>query len=48
MFHTFIDIGSCSLHVLHGSLKTGTDKSLWKIKETMKGTFYVLHDTPAR
>ena len=32
MFHTLIDIGSCSLHVVHGSLKTGIDKSLWKIK----------------
>ena len=48
MFHTLIDIGSCSVHVVHGSLKTGIGKSSWKIKETMKGTFYVLHDTSAR
>ena len=48
IFHTFIDIGSCSLHVVHGSLKTGTNKSSWKIKKTMKGVFYVLHDTLAR
>ena len=48
MFHTPIDIGSCSLHAVHGSLKSGINKSSWKIEETMKGTFYVLHDAPAR
>ena len=48
MFRTLIDIGSCSLHVVHGSLKSGIDKSSWKIKQTLKGAFYVLHDTPAR
>ena len=48
MFHTLIDIGSCSLHVVHGSLKTDIRKSSWKIKETMKGAFYALHDTPTR
>ena len=48
VFHTLIDICSCSLHVVHGSLKTGIDKSSWKIKETMKGAFYVLRDKPAR
>ena len=47
-YHTLIDIASCSLHVVHGSLKSGIDKSSWKIKETLKGAFYVLHDTPAR
>ena len=46
--HTLIDIGSCSVHVVHGSLKTGIGKSSWKIKETMKGAFCVLHDTSAR
>ena len=27
MLHTLINIGSCSLHVVHGSLKTGINKS---------------------
>lgn len=45
MFHTLIDIGGCSLHEVCYSLKTGIDKSSWKIKETMNGTFYMLHDT---
>ena len=32
MFHTLIDIGSCNFHVCtYGSLKTGIDKSSWKI-----------------
>ena len=47
-FHTLIDIGSCSVHVVHGSLKTGIGKNSWKIMETMKGAFYVLRDTSAR
>ena len=47
MFHILIDIGSCSLHVVHGSLKTGSNKRSWKIKEIMKAAFHVLHDTPA-
>ena len=47
MFHEFIDFGSCNLHIVHGSLKTGTEKSSWKLKKILKGTFHVLHDTPA-
>ena len=48
MLHTLIDIGSCSFHVAHGNLKSGINKNSWKTKESMKGVFYVLHDTPAR
>lgn len=48
MLHTLIDIGSCSLHIVHGSFKTGAKKSNWNIKETLRGVFQILHNTPAR
>ena len=25
MFHSLLDIGSCSLHIIHGSSKTGAE-----------------------
>ena len=46
--HSLIDIGSCSLHVVHGSLKTGEEASDWKLKKIMKSAYYILHDSPAR
>ena len=47
-FHSIIDIGTCSLHTVHGSVKTAFDKSNMKIKETLKGGFQLLHNSPAR
>ena len=38
-FHSIIDIGTCSLHTVHGSVKTAFDKYNMKIKETLKGGF---------
>ena len=32
-----VNIGSCSLHIIHGVFKTGAE-----------GAFHFLHDTPAR
>ena len=48
IFHSLIDIGVCSLHVIHGAFKTGAEKSGWKLKATLKGSHKILHDTPAR
>ena len=39
MFHKLIDFGSCNLHILHGNLKTGAEKSGWKLKKILKGAF---------
>ena len=47
-FHSMIDIGSCNLHIVSGSFKTGAEKSSWNISETLKGSYQILHDTPAR
>ena len=38
-FHSLISIGSCGLHIAHGSLSRG---------ETKSGVYYVLHNSPAR
>ena len=48
MVHSLIDIGSCSLHIVHGSFKTGAEKTGWNLKALLKGSFQILHDTPAR
>ena len=43
-----IDIGTCELHVVHGAFKCGIERTDWNIKETLKGSHQLLHDTPAR
>ena len=42
-----IGIGSCSLHIVHGAFQTGVRKTDWTIKETLKGSHKVHHDTLA-
>ena len=46
--HNLIDIGSCSLYIIHGAFKTGAESSGWNMKVILKGAFTILHDTPAR
>ena len=48
LVHSLIGIGSCSLHIVHGSFKTGAEKTGWNLKALLKGLFQILHDTPAR
>ena len=43
-----VDIETCGLHTLHGSFKTGIEKSEWEMKSLMKSSFRILHDSPAR
>ena len=38
-----INNGSCGLHINHGPFKTGVEVTDWN----MKGSFQVVHDTPA-
>ena len=44
----FTGICSCNLHSVYGTFKTGAEATDWEIKKTLKGAFYLLHDTPAR
>ena len=46
--HQLIDMGSCSLHIIHGALRTGEIKSEWDLKHILKGTYQILRDSPAR
>ena len=46
-FHSLVDIGSCSLHIDHGALKTGAEKSEWGLKKFLKAAYTILHDSPA-
>ena len=45
--HQLIDIGVCSLHAVHAALKTGEKKSYFDVSKVMKGSYYLLKDTPA-
>ena len=33
---------------MHGSFKTGTEKTGWNLKSLLKDSFQILHDTPAK
>ena len=46
-FHSLINIGSCGLHIVHGSFSQGKTKSGWSLKKISKGIYYVLHNLPA-
>ena len=43
-----INIGSCSLHTVHGALKTAVESTSLNIKQTLKGIWQILHESPAR
>ena len=43
-----INIGSCSIHTVHGALKIALESTSWRIKQTLKGIWQNLHESPAR
>ena len=45
---SLINIGSCSLHVLNNTFKTGANATRWNLHKLMKACFQILHDSPAR
>ena len=36
---SLIDIGSCSLHIIHGAFKTGSEATNWKLDKVLKGVY---------
>ena len=40
--------GSCVLHILHGSFKTGENATEWKLAKILKGLYILFDDSPAR
>ena len=48
LFHTLVNLGTCSLHSDHGAIKTGAEKVPWNTKKIIKGSFQILHRSPVR
>ena len=46
--HQLTNIGTCGLHIIHGSFKTGIKVTDWNIKAIAKSAFQILHHSPAR
>ena len=46
-YDSFIDMGTCSLHSVHGAVKSGVESTSWGIKDILKVGFNLFHDSPA-
>ena len=46
-YHSLIGICTCSLHSMHGAVKSIVESTSWDIKDILKGGFNLLHDLPA-
>ena len=47
-YPNLLDVGSCSLHVVHGTFRTGMKQTGWGIDLLLKSLYSHLHETPAR
>ena len=45
-YHKLIDIGSCSLHIVHGAFRAGAEQSECELKKFLKEAFTVFHNSP--
>ena len=45
---SLIDIGSCSLHVVHGAFRTGVQKTKWSIDGILRALYNLFNDSPAK
>ena len=43
-----IQIGTCGLHTIHGSMKAGVKNSNWNIGKILKAAWKLLDEAPAR
>ena len=43
-----IDIGSCSLHVVHGAFRTGVQKTKWGIDSILQAVYNLFPNSPAK
>ncbi|KAJ8043765.1 hypothetical protein HOLleu_11016 [Holothuria leucospilota] len=43
-----LNIGSCGLHIVHGSLQKGVTASGWNLASLLRALWQLFHDTPAR
>ena len=47
-FPDLLNIGSCSLHILHRAFQCGAEASGWGMKSILSKLFYLFHQTSAR
>lgn len=45
---SLLNIGSCGLHIVHNSFKSGAVASGWDIESVLKSLYYLFKDSPAR
>ena len=43
-----LNIGSCGLHIIHGTFSTGAQATKWNMKGFLKSCYVLFHDSPAR
>lgn len=43
-----LDLGSCGLHVVHGSLQAGHKAANWEVNSLLRGLYNLFKDSPAR
>lgn len=43
-----LDVGTCPLHVIHGSLKTAHKKVNWNVNEYLRRSYFLFKDFPSR
>ena len=41
-YYKLIDIGSCSVHRVHGTFRAGAEQYEWELKKFLKGAFTIL------
>ena len=47
-YKNLIEIGSCSLHTVHGAFQTGVTKTGWELKKVLKAMYKIFNESPAR
>ena len=43
-----IEIGSCSLHIVHGPFQTGATKTGWELNKVLQAMYKIFNELPAR
>jgi hypothetical protein len=45
---SLLNLGCCSLHVVHGAFQTGVKKTDWELDKILRAMFKIFNDSPAR
>ncbi len=45
---TFLNLGSCGLHIIHGAFKHGSNSTPWELEKFFSSIFKLFQNTPAR